>query len=146
MDLARLLIHVLDDEEAALTVYERAAASGDADLSAEAMYEIAFVHVSHRDAAAARAMFERVIGTRHPVWAAAAMVGLASVLKRWDDPEGAEALYREAIGAGDADWPAWMPLAPFSLASRTHSAGPGGSHLNCCPPIAEHSFRLPTTA
>ena len=59
------------------------------------MYEIAFVHVSHRDAAAARVMFERVIGTRHPVWAAAAMAGLAGVLRRRDDPEGAEALYRE---------------------------------------------------
>ncbi len=106
IDLAKVLRNVLDDEETALAVYEQAAASGDTNLSAEAMYEIAFVHVSHRDAAAARAMFERVIGTRHPVWAAAAMAGLAGVLTRRDDPEGAEALYREAIEAGDADWSA----------------------------------------
>jgi tetratricopeptide (TPR) repeat protein len=106
IDLAKVLHNVLEDEETALTVYEQAAASGDTDLSAEAMYEIAFVHVSHRDAAAARAMFERVIDTRHPVWAAAAMVGLASALMRRDDPEGAEALYREAIEEGDADWSA----------------------------------------
>jgi hypothetical protein len=106
IDLAKVLYNVLEDEETALAVYERAAASADADLSAEAMYEIAFVQVWHRDAAAARAMFERVIDTRHPVWAAAAMVGLAGMLKRRDDPEGAEALYREAIEAGDADWSA----------------------------------------
>ena len=106
IDLAKVLRNVLNEEEAALAVYEQAAASGDADLSAEAMYEIAFVHVSNRDAAVARAMFERVIGTRHPVWAAAAMVGLAGMLTRRDDPEGAEALYREAIEAGDADWSA----------------------------------------
>jgi hypothetical protein len=104
--LARVLYNVVEDEEAALAVYERAAASADADLSAEAMYEIAFVHVSHDDPAAARAMFEQVIGTGHPVWAAAAMVGLAAVLKRRGDPGGAEALYREAIEAGDADWSA----------------------------------------
>lgn len=106
IDLAKVLRNVLNEEEAALAVYEQAAASEDADLSAEAMYEIAFVHVSNRDAAVARAMFERVIGTRHPVWAAAAMVGLAGMLTRRDDPEGAEALYREAIEAGDADWSA----------------------------------------
>ena len=67
IDLAEVLRNVLDDEETALAVYEQAAASGDTNLSAEAMYEIAFVHVSHRDAAAARVMFERVIsvpGTR----------------------------------------------------------------------------------
>ena len=106
IDLARLLLNVLEDEETALLVLERAAASEDADLSAEAMYEIAFVQVSHRDAAAARATFEWVIATRHPVWAAAAMVGLAGALKHRDDPEGAEALYREAVEAGDADWSA----------------------------------------
>jgi tetratricopeptide (TPR) repeat protein len=106
ISLARLLYNVLDDEEAAPAVLEQAAASADADLSAEATYEIAFMHVSQRDAAAAGAMFERVIGTRHPLWAAAAMVGLAGVLTRGDDPEGAEALYREAIEAGDAGWAA----------------------------------------
>jgi predicted negative regulator of RcsB-dependent stress response len=104
--LAQVLRNVLNDEETALAVYEQAAASADAALSAEAMYEIAFVHVSHHDAAAARAMFERVIGTRQPVWAAAAMVGLAGVLNRRDDPEGAQALYREAIEAGDTGWAA----------------------------------------
>jgi tetratricopeptide (TPR) repeat protein len=102
ISLARLLYNVLDDEEAALAVLKQAAASADADLSAEAMYEIAFMHVSHRDSAAAGVMFERVIGTRHPLWAAAAMVGLAGVLTRGGDSEGAEALYREAIEAGDA--------------------------------------------
>jgi tetratricopeptide (TPR) repeat protein len=106
ISLARLLYNVLDDEEAALAVLEQAAASADADLSAEAMYEIAFMHVSHRDADAAGAMFERIIGTRHPRWAAAAMVGLAGVLTRRGDLEGAEALYREAIEAGDAGWAA----------------------------------------
>ena len=106
IDLAKVMGNVLEDEEAALGVYEQAAASGDADLSAEAMYEIAFMRWRQRDMAAARAMFERVIDTRHPVWAAAAMVGLAGALMRRDDPEGAEALYREAIEAGDADWSA----------------------------------------
>ena len=106
LDLARLLRHVLGDEEAALVVLARAAASEDADLSAEATCEIAFVHVDHRDAAAARVMFERVIATRHPVWAAAAMVGLAGALVRRDNPREAEALYREAIEAGDPGWSA----------------------------------------
>jgi tetratricopeptide (TPR) repeat protein len=104
--LARLLYNFLDDEQAALAVLEQAAAGANADLSAEAMHEIASMHVSNRDEAAARAMFERVIGTGHPVWAAAAMVGLAGVLERSDNPEGAQALYREAIEAGDADWSA----------------------------------------
>lgn len=106
IDLARLLYNFLDDEPAALAVLEQAAAGSDADLSAEAMHEIASMHVSNRDAAAARAMFERVIGTGHPLWAAAGMVGLAGVLKCSDDPEGAEARYREAIEAGNADWSA----------------------------------------
>jgi tetratricopeptide (TPR) repeat protein len=106
IELAKVLYNIFEDEEAALTVYEQAAASGDTDLSAEAMYEIAFVRVAHRDAAAARAMFERVIATRHPVWAAAAMVGLADALMRRDDPQGAEALYRKAIEEGDPDWSA----------------------------------------
>lgn len=106
IDLAKVLYNIFEDEEAALTVYEQAAASRDTDLSAEAMYEIAFVHVAHRDAAAARAMFERVIATRHPVWAAAAMVGLANALMRQGDPQEAEALYRKAIEEGDPDWSA----------------------------------------
>jgi hypothetical protein len=123
IDLSRLL-HVLGDEETALLALERAAASEDEDLSAEAMYEIASVHVSHRDAAAARAAFEWVIATRHPVWAAAAMVGLAWVLKRRDDPEGAEALYREAAEAGDADWSAHAScLLGDLLESKGDAAG-----------------------
>jgi tetratricopeptide (TPR) repeat protein len=120
IDLARLLRNVLEDEETALTLYGQAAASEDADLSAEAMYEIGFVQVSHHGAVAARAMFERVIDTRHPVWAAAAMVGLADVLKGRDDPEGAEALYREAIEAGDAEWSA---NASFALGSLLEGKG-----------------------
>jgi tetratricopeptide (TPR) repeat protein len=104
LDLARLLRNVLGDEEAALLALEQAAASEQADLSAEATYEIAFVHVDHRDAAAARDTFERVIATRHPVWAAAAMTGLADVLNRTGDPGGTVALYREAAEAGDAGW------------------------------------------
>jgi tetratricopeptide (TPR) repeat protein len=116
--LAKLLANVLEDEETALLALERAAASDDADLRAEAMYEIAFVQVGHRDAAAARATFEWVIGTRHPVWAAAAMVGLAGTLKRRDDPEGAEALYREAVETGDADWSGNASFALGNLLER----------------------------
>jgi TolA-binding protein len=118
IDLAKILQNVLEDEDTALAVYEQAAASEDADVSAEAMYEIALAEVPQRDAAAARAAFERVIATRHPVWAAAAMVGLASVLKRRDDLQGAEALYREAIEAGDADWSAHASWALGSLLER----------------------------
>ena len=102
--LGMVLSNVLDDEEAALAAYERAAASDDPDLRAEALYQIACAE--HRDEAAAAAMFRRVIGTGHPEWAAAAMVGLAWMLARGDDPEGAEALYREAVEAGNADWSA----------------------------------------
>jgi tetratricopeptide (TPR) repeat protein len=105
LGLARLLRNVLADEETARTLYGQAAASADADLSAEAMYEIA-AEASRRDPAAARAMFQRVIQTRHPEWAAAAMVGLAGMLKRQDDREGAADLYRKAVEAGDAHWTA----------------------------------------
>jgi tetratricopeptide (TPR) repeat protein len=125
LDLARLLRHVLADEEAALAVLARAAASEDTDLSAEATYEIAFVHVDHRDAAAARVMFERVITSRHPVWAAAAMTGLAGMLNRTGDPEAAAALYREAAEAGDADW---SGHALFSLGGLLERQGdPAGA-------------------
>lgn len=55
IDLAKLLHNVLEDEDAALAVYQRAAASGDADLSAEARYEIAFTQLSRGEATAARA-------------------------------------------------------------------------------------------
>ena len=92
-------------EEAARAAHDRAAASDDPDLRAEAMYEVACGHVLRDDAAAA-AMFRRVIGTRRPKWAAAAMVGLAKVLMRGGDPGGAEALCREAAEADDADWSA----------------------------------------
>jgi len=101
--LAALLLNVLEDEETALALYQQAAAEDDADLRAEAMYEIASVQMGRRDAAAARATFEWVIATRHPVWAAAAMMGLAWMLKLRGDPEGAEALYREAVEAGDPE-------------------------------------------
>lgn len=100
--LGMVLSNVLGDEEAALAVYDRAAASDDPDLRAEAMYEIACAQ--HRDEAAA--MFRKVIATRHPEWAAAAMVALAGMLMLGDDPEGAETLYREAVEAGNADWSA----------------------------------------
>jgi TolA-binding protein len=103
--LGMILRNVLGDEEAARAAFDRAAASDDPDLRAEAMYEIACDHMLRHDAAAA-AMFRQVIGTRHPTWAAAAMVGLGNVLKRGNDPEGAEALYRDAVEAGDADWSA----------------------------------------
>jgi tetratricopeptide (TPR) repeat protein len=103
--LAQLLGNVLGDEEAARAAYDRAAADGDPELRAEAMYELACDHVLRRDATAA-AMFRQVIDTRHPKWAAAAMVGLAKVLMRGDDPEGAAALCRQAAEAGDADWSA----------------------------------------
>jgi tetratricopeptide (TPR) repeat protein len=120
--LAEVLGNVLEDEEAAMAVYERAAASGDADLSAQAMYEIAMLRVLDRDTAtpAARVMFERVIGTRHPVWAPAAKVGLAGVLLRRDDPDGAAALYREAIQPGDA---ASSEQASFFLGKLLESKG-----------------------
>jgi tetratricopeptide (TPR) repeat protein len=118
IDLAKVLRNVLEDEGAAMAAYEQAAASADADLSAEAMYEIAFVHVGHRAAGAARAMFEQVIATGHPVWAAAAMVGLADALTRREDPEGAQALYREAIEAGDADWSAHASFSLGTLLER----------------------------
>lgn len=103
--LGMVLRNVLGDEEAARAAFDRAAASGDPDVRAEAMYEIACDQMMRRDAAAA-AMFRRVIETRHPTWAAAAMVGLGKMLKRDGDREGAEALYRDAVEAGDADWSA----------------------------------------
>ena len=102
ISLARLLLNVLEDEQAALVVYEQAAASEDQDLGAEAMYQVALVHMARRDVTAARAVLERVIETRHPVWAAAAMVGLA----RQQDVDSARSLYRRAIKEGDADWSA----------------------------------------
>lgn len=103
--LGMLLRNVLGDEQAGRAAFDRAAASDDPDLRAEAMYEIACEQWLHRDEAAAAAMFQRVIGTCHPKWAAA-MVGLGQLLKRGGDPEGAEALYREAVEAGDEDWSA----------------------------------------
>jgi tetratricopeptide (TPR) repeat protein len=104
--LGMLLDNVLDDEDAALAAFERAAASGDPGLRAEAMYELASRHVSHREVAAASTMFQRVIDTGHPEWAGAAMVGLAGVLKRGGDPDGAAALCREAAESGNAEWSA----------------------------------------
>lgn len=103
IELARLLLNVIEDEETALTILEEAAASDDADLRAEAMSEIAEVQLGHRDAAAGRATLEWVIATRHPVWAATAMVRLSFERKRQGDTAGAEALLREAVAAGDAD-------------------------------------------
>jgi tetratricopeptide (TPR) repeat protein len=99
--LGRVLSNVLEDEEAAFAVFEQAAASGDADVSAEAMYEIAHA-TAYRDVAVRSALLERAIDTRHPAWAAAAMIEMAFLLKQ-DDPEGAEALVRRAIREGDAD-------------------------------------------
>jgi tetratricopeptide (TPR) repeat protein len=106
LELARVLRNVLDDGPSALAVYERAAASADADVSAEALYEIACTHLPQRDATAARVMFQRAIDTGHPVWAPAATVGLAGEMRRLGDKDAAEALYREAVETGDADWSA----------------------------------------
>jgi len=98
LDLAKVVRR--EDEDAALAVLQQAAGSTDPDLSAEAMYDIADMHLSRQDADAAAAMFHQVIDTRHPEWAAAAMIGLGNVLRRHGDRDGAEALYRKAIQTG----------------------------------------------
>jgi tetratricopeptide (TPR) repeat protein len=98
IDLGMVLGNVLDDEEAARKAYERAAASDDPDVRAHAMYRIACLRTSGREAA-----LQQVIGTRHPEWAAAAMVSLAGPLMRRGDLEGAAALFREAVQTGTPD-------------------------------------------
>lgn len=124
IDLGMVLNNVMGDEQAALAAYDRAAASDDPDLRAEALYKIACQLRSQRDAAAAAAMFRRVISTRHPRWASAAMAGLADVLKRGGDLDGAEALYREAVEAGNADWSAHAScLLGDALAGKGDVAG-----------------------
>jgi tetratricopeptide (TPR) repeat protein len=116
--LAKVLANVIGDEAAALSLYRQAISSGDPDLSAEAMFELA--HASRRDADAARAMFQQAIQTRHPEWAAAAMVGLAHMLQCLGDPGAAKVLCRQAIQAGNADW---SGHASFALGRLLESQG-----------------------
>ena len=120
IDLAKVLCNVINEEDAALAVYQQAINSGDADIAAEAMIELAHVHAAHGDAAAARAMYQQVIDTRHPRWAAAAMLGLAHMLERLDEPAAADALYRQVVEAGN---PEWSARALVSLGDSAKSDG-----------------------
>jgi tetratricopeptide (TPR) repeat protein len=123
IDLAALMLSVVGDEDAAVTVYQQAISSGDPDLAAEARVKLAHLNVIARgDAAGARALFRQVIDARHPEWSAAAMVGLASLLDRLDDSEAAEALYRQAIQARNPDWSGRASFALGELLDRIGDA------------------------
>jgi predicted negative regulator of RcsB-dependent stress response len=110
IELGALLYKRLGDKDAALDAFRRAEESGDPDLAAEAIYESAFAHISHRDDAAAAATLQRAIASGHPEWASAAMVGLAGVLRRVGDEESMEAMYQAAIGAANVEWSARASL------------------------------------
>jgi len=103
IDLAMVLHARLEDDDAALAVYRRAIGSGDPDLAAEAMVELAQMYLSQGNRPAARAMYQQAIDTRHAEWAAEAMLGLAYEMRRQGDPDAALALYRRAIETGNAD-------------------------------------------
>jgi tetratricopeptide (TPR) repeat protein len=118
IDLAMVLRVVLGDNDAALAVCQRAIGSGDPDLAAEAMCELAKLHHAQGNRPAARDAYLQAIDTGHPEWAAAAMVGLAGEMRRLDDPDAAEALYRQAIRSGSADGAADATLMLADLLSR----------------------------
>jgi tetratricopeptide (TPR) repeat protein len=120
--LATVLRNVVEDEDAALALCQQAISSGDPDLAAEAMVELAQLNVARRDAAGARALFQQVIEARHPKWSAAVTVGLAGLLERLDDREAAEALYRQAIQAGNPDWSGRASFALGELLKRKGDA------------------------
>jgi hypothetical protein len=112
LGLAKVLNAVIGDQDGAVAVYQRAASSGDPDVAAEAMYELA-LHTRHQDDDAARALLEQVIATRHPEWAGAAMVALARLQD--GDPAAMEALYRRAVAAGSNDWSGHAAVALAGL-------------------------------
>jgi tetratricopeptide (TPR) repeat protein len=122
IDLAAVLCNVVEDEDAAVAVYQQAISSDDPDLAAEAMVELAQLNADRRDAAGARALFQQVIDARHPKWSAAAMLGLAGLLERLDDREAAEALYRQVIRAGNPDWSGRASFALGELLKRKGDA------------------------
>jgi tetratricopeptide (TPR) repeat protein len=100
--LGNLLRRMLD-EDGAFEAFQQAARSSSRDLRAEAMLEIAWFYLSHRDTTAGVSVLQDVISTGHPEWAPAAMIALADVLVRDDDRQAAESLYRQAIQAGNAE-------------------------------------------
>ena len=115
LGLAKVLNAVIGDQDAAVAVYQRAVSSGDPDVAAEAMYELA-LQARHQDEDAARALLEQVIATGHPEWAGAAMVGLARLQD--GDPAAMEALYRRAMATGSDDWSGHAAIALAGLLKR----------------------------
>src|SRR6266704_802258 len=115
LGLANVLDAVIGDQDAAVEVYQQAVSSGDPDVAAEAMYELA-LHTRYQDEGAARALLGQVIATGHPQWAAAAMVGLARLHD--GDPAAMEALYRRAVAAGSDDWSGHAAIALAGLLKR----------------------------
>jgi hypothetical protein len=115
LGLAKVLNAVIGDQDAAVEVYQQAVSSGDPDVAAEAMYELA-LQTRYQDEDAARALLEQVIATGHPQWAGAAMVGLARLQD--GDPAAMEALYRRAVAAGSDDWSGRATIALAGLLKR----------------------------
>jgi tetratricopeptide (TPR) repeat protein len=115
LGLAKVLDAVIGDQDAAVAVYQQAIGSGDPDVAAEAMYELA-LQTRHQDEGGARALLEQVIATGHPEWGAAAMVGLAGL--KDGDPAAVEALYRRAMATGDEEWSGHAAMALARLLKR----------------------------
>jgi tetratricopeptide (TPR) repeat protein len=118
IDLAKVLHARLQDDDAALAVYQQAIDSGDPDLAAEAMVDLAEMWFAQGNEQAARAAYQRAIETRHPEWGAAAMLGLAGEMRRQDDLDAALALYRRAIEVGSPDRSAQASLLLAELLDR----------------------------
>jgi hypothetical protein len=67
LDLAKVLHVVIEDDDAALTVYQRAVDSGEAGLAGEAMIELTHLHLARDDARAAQGAYQRAIPARYGV-------------------------------------------------------------------------------
>jgi tetratricopeptide (TPR) repeat protein len=97
---------------AAISAFEKAAASADDDLAATATFSLGFLLDEQGDYDGARTAYQKVIDSAHSEYAPAAMVNLGALLARRGDAAGARAAYERAIDSGH---PGQAPMAQVNL-------------------------------
>lgn len=117
--LAWFLERKVGDNEAALAVLRQAAGTQHAELAAEALCDIVFLHRRADDSAAADAALSELLEFGNPRWSGGALIRLGDELRE-DNPADAAALYRQAIEIGD---PSRSAQAAVSLGQLLEAQG-----------------------
>jgi tetratricopeptide (TPR) repeat protein len=103
-----------------VSLCQRAVASADPEISAEALTGLAQAHRAGGDYQAARAALEQCIATGHANWAPQAMMMLGNMLEyQLGDYDGARAMIQAAIGSGHPEFAPGATLMLGGLLQRT---------------------------